>query len=192
MLSEEEAYSLFVLKCAVPTLSIEAAQEFFVRIGGKCPSASTVSREVTQRLAMTRKKVTHVSENRDEADRVNFQVNSPLDPDRPGICGMPVECFVSLDEKTLKYGECLQRFGHSPAGVPCVRRGPAPYSQPSHNVIVAVDVRVGVVAYLIYRGSLDRNTFYCWVALQFFFFLSVLLVTPSSSFTECFFLMLFH
>ena len=178
MLSEEEAYPLFVLKCAVPTLSIEAAQEFFVRTGGKCPSASTVSREVTQRLAMTRKKLTHVSENRDEADRVNFHVNSPLDPNRPGICGMHVEYFVSLDEKTLKYGECLQRFG------------PAPSSQPSYNVIVAVDVRVGVVAYLIYRGSLDRNTFTAgWLSR---FFKKSVLVTPSSSFTECFLLLLFH
>jgi len=115
---------------------------------------------------MSRKKLTHVSENRDEADRVKFQCNSPVDPDRPGICGAPVECFVSIHEKTLKYGECLPQFGHSPIGVPCVRRGPAPSSQPSYNVIIAVDVRVGVVAYLIYRGTLDRDTFYCWVALQ--------------------------
>jgi hypothetical protein len=165
MLSQEEAYSLFILKCAMPTLSIEAAQQFF-QLHNKHPSAATISREVTQRLAMSRKKLTHVSENRDEADRVKFQCNSPVDPDRPGICGAPVECFVSIDEKTLKYGECLPQFGHSPIGVPCVRRGPAPSSQPSYNVIIAVDVRVGVVAYLIYRGTLDRDTFYCWVALQ--------------------------
>jgi len=33
-------------------------------------------------------------------------------------------------------------------------------------VITAVDVNVGVVAYLIYQGTLNQNTFYAWVSLQ--------------------------
>jgi hypothetical protein len=71
-----------------------------------------------------------------------------------------------LDEKMLTFAECQAQYGHSPVGVPCVRSGPAPSSQQSYNVILAVDVRVGCICYLIYRGTLDRDTFYCWVALQ--------------------------
>jgi hypothetical protein len=166
MLSQAAAYGLWVLKCALPTLSYVAAQQFFVMCYGKMPSPSTISREVTQRLGMSRKKIVNESQDRNEPDRADFWANSPLDNVRPGVLGVPIEFFLSLDEKTLTFAECQTQFGHSPVGVPCVRSGPAPSSQQSYNVILAVDVRVGCICYLIYRGTLDRDTFYCWVALQ--------------------------
>ena len=165
-LSQEHSYSLWVLKNACPTLSHEAARHFLAIVSDKTVSASTVSREVVQRLGMTRKKMSRVSSNRDEEERVQFITNGPLDSVRPGIFGVPATSVVSFDEKTLKYADCLKMFGHSVRGVPCRRRGPAPSSQLSYNVIRAVDIRVGCVAYLIYRGTLDRDTFYCWAALQ--------------------------
>jgi hypothetical protein len=84
ILSQEDAYCLFILKCAMPTTSHESAQQFFALLG-KFPSISTISREVTHRLAMSRKRVEHVSERRDEDDRVAFQCNTPLHEDRPGV-----------------------------------------------------------------------------------------------------------
>jgi hypothetical protein len=166
MLSQEAAYGLWVLKCAMPALSAVAAQQFITLVYNMLPSAATISREVKRRLCMSRKKIEHVSQDRNEPDRVDFWDNDPLDEVRPGVAGVLVENLVSLDEKTLTFAECQAQYGHSPVGLPCVRSGPAPSSQQSYNVILAVDVRVGCICYLIYRGTLDRDTFYCWVALQ--------------------------
>ena len=135
------------------------------------PSSATISRELKHRLAMSRTKVHNVSENRNEADRTDFWTNCTTHASRPGIHGVPVDCLLGLHGKTSTYVECLQAFGHSPVGAPCVRHGPAPSSQPSYNVILAVDAVVGCVCYLMYHGTLNRDTFYCWVALQVCFFL---------------------
>ena len=166
MLSQRDAYGLWAAKCAMPTLSIGAAQQFIFLLSGKFPSPSTVSREVVQRLCMSRKLLTHVSTNRDEDDRTAFWTRGPLDAVRPGVFGVPSHVLVSVDEKTIKYGDCVARYGHSPAGTPAVQHGPAPSSQLAYNVILATDIRVGCVTYLIYRGALNRDTFYSWVALQ--------------------------
>ena len=133
---------------------------------GRLPSAATISRELTIRLGLTRKKLTHVSINRDEPNRVAFWLQGPTHPTRPGVHGVPVNRIVSLDEKTIKYGECLPKKSRSPAGTPALIRGPAPSSLLSHNAVLAVDTHVGCVAYLIYRGTLNQATFYSWVALQ--------------------------
>jgi len=183
MLSQEAAYGLWVLKCAMPTLSAEAAQQYFALVYDKMPSSATISRELKHRLAMSRTKVHNVSENRNEADRTDFWTNPTTHASRPGVHGVPVDRLLSLDEKTLTYAECLQAFGHSPVGAPCVRHGPAPSSQPSYNVILAVDAVVGCVCYLMYHGTLNRDTFYCWVALQVCFFLRKVLCGPRSLFS---------
>ena len=106
---------------------------------GRLPSAATISHELTIRLGLTRKKLTHVSINRDEPDRVAFWLQGPTHPTRPGVHGVPVNRIVSLDEKTIKYGECLPKKGRSPAGTPALIRGPAPSSLLSYNVVLAVD-----------------------------------------------------
>jgi len=165
MLSEEDAFILYVLKSALPTLSHADSQHFLSIAAGKIPSAATISREHKQ-LALSRKRVENVSCDRDEEDRTAFLTNPPDHGSRPGVFGVPVGMLVSIDEKTIKFGELLKQFGHAPVGLPCVRRGPAPSSQKSYNVITAVDVNVGVVAYLIYQGTLNQDTFYAWVSLQ--------------------------
>ena len=133
---------------------------------GRLLSAATISRELTIRLGLTWKKLTYVSIKRDGPDRVAFWLQGPMHPTRPGVHGVPVNRIVSLDEKTIKYGECLPKKSRSPAGTPALIRGPAPSSLLSYNVVLAVDTHVGCVAYLIYRGTLNQATFYSWVALQ--------------------------
>lgn len=108
---------------------------------------------------MSRKLLAHVSTNRDEDDRTAFWTRGPLDAVRPGVFGVPSHVLVSVNEKTIKYGDCVAMYGHSPAGTP------APSSQLAYNVILATDIRVGCVTYLIYRGALNRD-YYSWVALQ--------------------------
>ena len=143
-----------------------ALRHYLQLASGTTVSEATVSRELTYRLGMTRKLMHNISDKRDEHDRTMFWCSSPLDAARPGVHGVPVHLLVTLDEKTIKFKELLVQRGHSLKGTPCIRQGPAPSSQPSFNCIFAMDVRVGCVAYLIYRGTLDRATFYAWVYLQ--------------------------
>lgn len=111
----------------------------------------------------------------------------------PGIAQIPVEMLVDLDEKTGTLDECLSHVrAHAPVGSRAPRTTPPHRSEAPFNILLATDVNVGVVAFLIYRGRLDRATFYCWLALQVTFkilfvlervYLAASTLTPTSRIT---------
>ncbi len=74
--------------------------------------------------------------------------------------------LVDIDECQCSFEDMLKVMGHGVRGMRAPRIAPPGLSQAPYNVLLAVDVNVGVIAFLMYRGTLNRDTFYCWLALQ--------------------------
>ena len=189
-LSEEDAYALWLFKNSVRTASGRVCQHFIELACGKQISRSTISKEIVRRLGLTRNKIQNISNRRDEQQRVNWWSNGPFHPSTwvlsrlrsiyfylmlsffcymlasPGVRGVPAEMLIDFDEKTCSYDECLQQLGHTSVGSRAARVGPRRRAMPPFNVLLATDVNVGAITFLMYRGTLNKSTFYCWLALE--------------------------
>ena len=74
--------------------------------------------------------------------------------------------LVDFDEKTVKYPDLLRQMGHAQRREQCTRSAPPPRSEKPYNVILAVDINVGVLCYVMFRSSVKKEVAYLFIALR--------------------------
>mmetsp|Transcript_40424 Transcript_40424/g.92804 ORF Transcript_40424/g.92804 Transcript_40424/m.92804 type:complete len:352 (+) Transcript_40424:147-1202(+) len=166
MLLPHEARDLYLYQSGDVAATNKQKAAFIEATTGKVVSSSLVSKEIVHRLNFTYKKINNHSNKRVESDRVDWFANGPWPAvGRAGCRGVPTEAMVDLDEKTVKYGDLLRQMGHAQRGDRCTRAAPPPRSEKAYNLILAIDVNVGVLCYVMFRGSVNKDVFYLFLAL---------------------------
>jgi transposase len=151
-LTEEEASLIFVLKSLRRTVSLNEVQATLKTAYGKDVSLATISNEYV-RLGLSNKAVQRYSMTRDEEDRIAYFCNSPDYVERPGVCGVPSERFVDIDETGRYTSAATRKRGHWLKGFPARQDGRSKRGDKKITVIAAVDINVGVVKALQFVGG---------------------------------------
>jgi hypothetical protein len=166
-LTPTEARDLYLFQLGDVACTNQQKQDFIRIAFGKHMSLSAISYEIVHRLGFTLKIIKNFSNQRIPAHRVDWYANSPWPQHgRPGCRGVRTSAMLDFDEKTLSYKDLLRMFGHSLKGTACTRAAPPPRSQRSYNCILAVDINVGVICYVIYRGTMDKDVLYAFLAVH--------------------------
>lgn len=70
-----------------------------------------------------------------------------------GVFVVPTELLIDLDEMPLCTADAKRRYGHGPVGQPINRSGQYSRGRKSLNLLLAVDVNRGPLAWWIYPGG---------------------------------------
>jgi transposase len=93
----------------------------------------------------------------------------PVGPPRArGILGVPTAAMVDMDETVVRIGGLRRTMARTLRGTRAICRDVAGYTGMAYTVILATDINVGVVAYQILPGTVNRDRYLLF--LQFVLF----------------------
>ena len=166
-LTPTEARDLYLFQLGDVACTNQQKQDFIRVAFGKHMSFSAISYEIVHRLGFTLKIIKNFSNQRVPQHRVDWYANTPWPMNgRPGCRGVLTASMVDFDEKTVSFKDLLRMKGHSLRGTVCTRAAPPPRSERSYNCILAVDINVGVLCYVMYRGTMDKHVLYAFLAMH--------------------------
>ena len=164
-LTRADAYALYLMTMAKPSITRDEMQAFLVLNRAKLVSVWTISRE-WQRLGLTRKRMKFYSMHRDEASRVAFwtNANTPALPrNRRGVAGTSAMDIINIDECIMYIDRKNRLTGHSPAGERAAEPGVVRSDGDRYQCVAAVSCREGVIAAWVYMGGMDHHLFNLFV-----------------------------
>ena len=95
--------------------------------------------------------------------RVDFWINGPEHPLRPGVFGVRFDDIVDLDESGYYASSARRVEGHSLGNAPCSAMGLKARTLPHYTVLIAIDARKGVINKMLYPHGTTEEVFYHFV-----------------------------
>ena len=84
----------------------------------------------------------------------------PVGPPRArGVLGVPTVAMVDIDETVVRIGGLRRTMARTLRGTRAVCRDATHYTGVAYTIILATDINVGVVAYQILQGTVNRDRF---------------------------------
>ena len=80
-------------------------------------------------------------------------------PRARGILGVPTAAMVDMDETVMRLGGLRRTMARTLRGTRAVCRDVTDYTGVAYSVILATDINVGVVAYMIIPGTINRERY---------------------------------
>jgi len=140
----------------------------FVEHAGTLPhtsiSRSQISREL-KFLGFTRKKLSKRNANARFLEQWNWWNNPPFGgPGVAGVFGVPTEFLIDMDESGIIVAAANRRYGHAFRGDRAIAALTG-QRRIRYTLILAIDVVHGVVAYWIFNGNTNTQSFFVFLSV---------------------------